>query len=69
MVDVLRERAALLELTQRDVAERAGLSQPRVSRVFAHGVALTFEVTLRMCGALDVTLEDAYHEARRRALA
>ena len=66
MADVLRERATSLELTQRDVAHRTGLSQPRISRVFAHGVALTFEVTLRLCGALELTLEEAYAEAVRR---
>lgn len=66
MADVLRERASSLELTQRDVSHRTGLSQPRISRVFAHGVALTFEVTLRLCGALELTLEEAYSAAQQR---
>jgi plasmid maintenance system antidote protein VapI len=66
MADVLRERAISLELTQRDLAERTGLSQPRISRVFAHGVALTFEVALRLCDALDLSLQDAYDRAVRR---
>ncbi|PJI55348.1 hypothetical protein CTI14_05605 [Methylobacterium radiotolerans] len=66
MADVLRKRAISLELTQRDVAHRTGLSQPRISRVFAHGVALTFEVALRLCGAMELTLEEAYAAAQQR---
>lgn len=67
MVEVLRERTHALGLTQTEVAERAGLTQTRISRVYAHGVALTFEVALALCAALDLTLDAAYQEAVRRA--
>lgn len=66
MVDVLRERAVALQIPQREVAARAGLSQPRVSRVFSHGVALTFEVALRLCQALEFPLEEALRDAKTR---
>lgn len=66
MVDVIRERAAALGLTQRDLAVRSGFSQPRISRVFAHGVALTMEVALGLCEAVELPLDVAYADARRR---
>lgn len=67
MADVFRDRAAELDMPQREVARRAGLTQPRISRVFAHGVALTFDVALSLCAALEIDLDVAYEEARRRA--
>lgn len=53
-------------LTQGELAVRAGISQSRVSRVFAHGVALTVEVAVALCGALEMELDEAYREVRRK---
>lgn len=67
MVEVLRDRTRELGLTQVQLAERAGITQDRVSRVFAHGVTLSFEVAIALCTSLDLSLEDAYRDAQRRA--
>lgn len=63
MVERLKARAAELELSQTDVARRTGISQPRVSRVFAHGVALSFEVAVALSWALDIDFAAAYADA------
>ncbi|QDE35601.1 helix-turn-helix transcriptional regulator [Microbacterium foliorum] len=67
MVDVLRDRTRELGLTQVQLAERAGITQDRVSRVYGHGVTLSFEVAIALCASLDLSLEAAYQAARRRA--
>lgn len=67
MVEVLRDRTHELGLTQIQLAKRAGITQDRVSRVFAHGVTLSFEVAIALCASLDISLESAFEDAQRRA--
>lgn len=67
MVALLRERTAALGLTQTELATRSGISQPRISRVFSHSVALTVEVAVALCDALGIGLDEAYRQARGAA--
>jgi transcriptional regulator with XRE-family HTH domain len=67
MVEGFKQRAAELGLNQTEVASRTGLSQPRISRVFGHGVSLSFEVAVALSWALEIDFPSAYADATARA--
>jgi transcriptional regulator with XRE-family HTH domain len=54
--DFLRHRREELQLSQREVAERAGLSHPAIARVEAGRRRISIELLQRVANALDVEL-------------
>lgn len=52
----VRERRLALGLSQTDVADRAGMTQPALSRLEAGGSVPTIPVLGRICAALDAEL-------------
>ncbi|ASG23229.1 helix-turn-helix domain-containing protein [Nitrospirillum viridazoti] len=51
----LRARSKALGLTDAEVAERLGLSQPRYARYVSDSREPDFVTLLRICGALDIS--------------
>jgi HTH-type transcriptional regulator/antitoxin HipB len=54
--DLLRRRREELELSQREVAERAGMSHPAIARVEAGRRRISLELFRRVAEALDLQL-------------
>jgi transcriptional regulator with XRE-family HTH domain len=55
----LRERARQLELTDAEVARRAGLSERRYGHYVRGARQPDFQTLLRICAALDATPDDS----------
>jgi transcriptional regulator with XRE-family HTH domain len=55
------DRRTELGLTQADLASRAGMTQPQLSRLESGGATPTVPLLARLAGALDADLEIAFH--------
>lgn len=67
--NVLRANRADRKLTQKELAERSGLSQPTVSRILDNHRELKLEELAKICDGLEVSLEDVLAEANRLMIA
>jgi transcriptional regulator with XRE-family HTH domain len=57
---MVHDRRAELGLTQADLAKRAGMTQPQLSRLEAGGATPTVPLLARLAAALDAELDIAF---------
>jgi len=67
LAEAIRARREELGLSQRQVAERAGMTQPGVARFEAGGTTPTLPLLERLAAALDLTLTVSLGPAERRS--
>jgi HTH-type transcriptional regulator / antitoxin HipB len=67
LAEAVRLRREELGWSQRQLAQRAGMSQPGVARFEAGGTTPTLPLLERLAQALDLTLNVSLDPARRRS--
>lgn len=67
LAEAIRTRREELGLSQRQVAERAGMTQPGVARFEAGGTTPTLPLLERLAAALDLTLSVSLGPSERRS--
>lgn len=67
LAEAIRTRREEMGLSQRQVAERAGMTQPGVARFEAGGTVPTLPLLERLAAALDLTLTVSLGPAVRRS--
>ena len=67
LAEAIRTRREEMGLSQRQVAERAGMTQPGVARFEAGGTTPTLPLLERLAAALDLTLTVSLGPAHRSA--
>jgi ribosome-binding protein aMBF1 (putative translation factor) len=67
LAEAIRSRREELGWSQRQLAERAGMTQPGIARFEAGGTTPTLPLLERLAAALDLTLTVSFAPAGRRS--
>lgn len=66
---VFADAAKSKNLSQNDLADALGVSSPTISRIMSARRAPSFELTIKMCHLLDITIEQLNDAIDRAAMA